>query len=258
MGGYRKSYLIVSDTHCGSLSGLRTDKWGRKSDEQRYLWRSWMDMCNTIPQVDMLIINGDVVDGSQSRSGGTGLITTDMSEQVEIAVECYESLIKRANKTVRLAGTEYHEGHCGALKMFDEHFGLSPRDTNTDQYVYTEPISSKTQIHIKHTPEFGGAGGQYKGTGMSKEAIASLVAEHSHQRTGLDSTIIVRSHLHSAHIYEDYPTSKKIIQTPCFCGSFRYAISKKVYSWIPSIGYTLLERDNNAYTGYRHNIRLYR
>ena len=62
-----------------------------------------------MPKLDLLFLNGDLIDGTQHRSEGTGMITTKLSEQVSMAIDCIEPLAAKAKKIIRLEGTGYHE-----------------------------------------------------------------------------------------------------------------------------------------------------
>lgn len=57
---------------------------------------------------DVLLVNGDCIEGRQERQGGAELITNDRNVQVDMAVEAINSW--RAKKTLITYGTQYHTG----------------------------------------------------------------------------------------------------------------------------------------------------
>ena len=45
-------------------------------------------MLKEVGPVDILVVNGDAIDGHGKKSNGSELLTTDLLQQVDIAVEC--------------------------------------------------------------------------------------------------------------------------------------------------------------------------
>jgi len=124
--------VCISDLHCGHRTGLTppsyqrltkrlsnyTDNLGITYDKS-HIWDkfyrienecySWYE--NKVKKhyaPDLLVINGDAIDGSSERSGGVELITSDRNEQIEMAIECIE--IWGAQNIVMVRGTPYHVG----------------------------------------------------------------------------------------------------------------------------------------------------
>ena len=94
-----KKVLIIGDLHCGSMCGLTHPDWfvskGRNqfyANLQREMWDDYLEMCNDFGKVDVLIVNGDVIDGKGGRSGSTELVTADMFEQCDMAVKALEQI----------------------------------------------------------------------------------------------------------------------------------------------------------------------
>jgi hypothetical protein len=87
-----KRVLIMSDLHCGHRVGLTPPDWqyrpGVRSKWRKIQQACWNWYANEIEEAgpfDVVIVNGDAIDGRGERSGGTELLTTDRHEQVEIA-----------------------------------------------------------------------------------------------------------------------------------------------------------------------------
>ena len=108
--------VVISDLHCGHKVGLTPPVWQSKAVKgdvckrnrtakiRASAWREFRKTCPQNPEV--LIINGDTIDGKGERSGGTELITADMMEQCEIAIEAISSI--GAKKIICTYGTPYH------------------------------------------------------------------------------------------------------------------------------------------------------
>lgn len=114
-----KRVVVMSDLHCGHRFGLTPEQW-QTTDEasnnediksatiQRLLWSYYTEEIDALKPVDVLIVNGDAIDGKGERSGGTEQITADRRKQCEIAASCIERV--NAKKTIMIYGTPYHTG----------------------------------------------------------------------------------------------------------------------------------------------------
>lgn len=111
--------VVVSDLHCGSTVGLLPPGFiaadGNEIRQNRYqewLWECWLDatgdylrrMVGDDPFV--LLINGDVIEGNHH--GTTQIVSADVADHVEAAIECLEPLAKRAAQVHLTLGTECH------------------------------------------------------------------------------------------------------------------------------------------------------
>ena len=253
---------IVADLHCGSRFGLRhnpklTDPYTTKSD----IWLSecWKRMIKVWPELDLLILNGDLIDGTQRKSEGVGLITTNLDEQTEIAIQCLKPLVAKAKKVIRMRGTSYHESFQGPLSTLDVTFGINKPDRDKafvrDIYLDGSPKNEKDAVvlNVKHNPE--GQRTLYLGTTMDRETRWSVLSEAANAMP--KSSFIVRSHIHFAADFTDYCQGKSIITTPCFCLQQPYATEKRYYGWQPTIGGLLLERDSLSYRGWKHLMKIF-
>lgn len=114
-----KRVVILSDLHCGHRAGLTPPGWQLKPVEdeplrmkwvnlQRECWKWYIREISRLRPIDVLIVNGDCIDGTGTRSGGTELITTDRNEQVNMACKCLQAAKTKNVYIVR--GTPYHSG----------------------------------------------------------------------------------------------------------------------------------------------------
>jgi len=113
--------LLFSDPHCGHLVGLTPPEWqipvsetsrsqrAKYARTQKEIWGWYVKTLKEIGKVDHAFVMGDLVDGDGKKSGGTELITTDRSEQCDMAVECL-TLIKTDHMRM-VFGTGYHAGN---------------------------------------------------------------------------------------------------------------------------------------------------
>ncbi len=232
----RREIGIVSDLHAGSRWGMLGPRsaYGKQNVGQQYLWRCWQQLGREWPRLDVLVLNGDIIDGKQYRSGATGLVTADLGEQTEIAIECVRALVDatRPRAIVRTVGTPYHESHDSVLGALDATFEIEVVDI-----VINLALEDGIVANIKHAPE--GGGGVYIGSGMDRETLWACLAEAQHNIPR--ASWLIRSHL---HMYARFDGSgKTIVVTPSWQLQAAYAQHKRAYRWIPMIGAVRLSHD---------------
>ena len=118
-----KRVVVISDLHCGHIVGLTppgwlvgngdevtNDKTKSKKFEivRRQCWDFYSKTLKALQPIDILIVNGDCIDGRGVRSGGTEELEINRDRQCNMAIEC----IREANaKEIRMIyGTPYHVG----------------------------------------------------------------------------------------------------------------------------------------------------
>lgn len=86
----------------------KRNKWAKIQYE---LWNAFVSILEDLPKLDFVFSLGDLIDGKAQRSGGTELITTDIQEQCDMAVEVFSTIKKYCKKTAKIVsvfGTDYH------------------------------------------------------------------------------------------------------------------------------------------------------
>lgn len=113
-----KRLVVISDLHCGHRAGLTPPGYQYNDSEegarakysmiQRTMWDWYSKTITELYPIDVLVVNGDAVDGKGDKSGGTELLDADRHAQVDMAIEC----IKKANAGQHFFtyGTAYHTG----------------------------------------------------------------------------------------------------------------------------------------------------
>ena len=114
-----KRVVIISDEHCGARTGLTPPGWQYQDSSsdpeykkfakiQSEMWTWYAGKIAELQPIDLLIVNGDNIDGKGEKSGGTELLEADRNKQCQIAIECIsEAQAKRVGMTY---GTPYHSG----------------------------------------------------------------------------------------------------------------------------------------------------
>lgn len=120
--GKTRRVVAIADLHCGHVSGLTPPEWWfglaggteqrmQWAEVQRELWREYMSLVTAHRGPDLLIVNGDLIDGTGEKSGGTEHVTVDLYEQASMACRAIEEW--QAQRVVITYGTRYHTAHDG-------------------------------------------------------------------------------------------------------------------------------------------------
>lgn len=115
-----KRVVIVSDLHCGHRAGLTPPgyqtpadipdpAWQKFAVFQREMWSWYRREISRLQPVDILIVNGDAIDGKNERAGGRELMYADRGDQCDIALKCLRHI--NAKDTIMTYGTPYHGGN---------------------------------------------------------------------------------------------------------------------------------------------------
>lgn len=112
-----KRVLSIGDLHSGHQVGLTPPGFHPAIDDPRQakfaavraeVWGCFATIVDRYRPIDVLICNGDAIDGKGAKSGGTEQISTDRNVQVAIAKACIKFV--GAEKVRMTHGTNYHVG----------------------------------------------------------------------------------------------------------------------------------------------------
>lgn len=112
--------MAISDTHCGSNSGLMTPEIELQEGNkvsfgdnyiQQWLWECFLDVKKRVkdivgPDPYTFLINGDVVEGNHH--GTKEIIAPELDDHAKIAISCLSPIAKAAQNTLVTFGTECH------------------------------------------------------------------------------------------------------------------------------------------------------
>jgi hypothetical protein len=123
-----KRVVAIADMHCGHRSGLTPPDYQTKITGEKYYhlqretWNWYKAAVESLHPVDVLIVNGDAIDGRGERSGGSEIITGSPKKQCEIARDCI--LPWKAENIVMTRGTPYHVSSKDGIDWEDELGGM--------------------------------------------------------------------------------------------------------------------------------------
>jgi len=184
-----KRVVALGDFHAGHKVGLTPPEWQyhpQWKKTQQETWGFFASELARLKPIDVLIANGDLIDGRGERSGSTELLEVDPLEQVQMAVRCIAEV--EAKHVILTYGTPYHTGQ---LQDFENEIY---RDVGADQidgevWVEVEGVT----FHARH--KVGGSiipHGRH--TQIARDRLWNVLwNEHSDHPK---ADVLLRSHVH--------------------------------------------------------------
>lgn len=228
--------VVVSDTHCGSRSaicvpGMELSGGGsyEYTAAQKALYDAWVGLCKEWANPDILIVNGDAIEGQARKESGVPCWSTDLDDQLN----CAEQLIKLwgAKKTYIIDGTGYHVDAGG--KSLENHLAarvgavkIGPGTSLSHDELFLN-VGGFT-FHASHHIQVGT--GWYRTTPVARELVFALLNEsHKHK-----VDVVIRSHVHS-YVGVEF-TRQRGYTTACWQLQTRYMKKKSALGMVPDIG----------------------
>jgi len=212
-----KKGVILSDLHCGALTGLtpphwqcKGDGWRKKvRDVQRQCW-NWFDgKMNDLNGLDFIMCNGDAVDGTGFRSGGSEQLTTDTNVQAEMASWILQRYMDKKTELLMTYGTPYHTGSVSDVESLIAH---DCNATEIGGQVFADVDG--VVFDLKH--KVGSSGIPHGRAGsIKKAALWNNVWANADEQPRAD--VLVRSHVHYHQSCYD-PDFGWQMTTPCLQG----------------------------------------
>jgi len=238
-----KRVVVISDLHCGHRAGLTSPgaQFSKHSDSeterkfaehQEYTWKWYYQQVQELKPVDILLINGDCLDGRGEKSGGTEQITTDRVRQIAMAQTCIE--LWEAPQIIMTYGSPYHTGieedweaelakDLGATIV--NHKSLDIEGVTIDVRHF---VSRSIIPHGRYTP-------------LAREKLWNLLWN---EKGVAKADLIIRSHVHYYLFAEDSSTA--YIVTPALQGPGSKFGTRRC-SGIVDVGIGSLDIENGRY-----------
>jgi UDP-2,3-diacylglucosamine pyrophosphatase LpxH len=182
----KRKIAFISDLHIGSRYALFPERFltaekieiNTKPSDLLKIWGYWLQFCHKCDEIgiDSIVVLGDLLDGQNHRENAANLITANMDEQKEAAVEVLSRIVKGKRKLFVIGGSGYHKGMgnnnnpekdvCGALngswlgaiknvrflpsqKLFNLSHGESAA------YIYVEMLMGREMLFMKAAEALG-------------------------------------------------------------------------------------------------------
>lgn len=193
-----KSIVVVSDIHVGSRLAVCTPK-AKMSDGSTYianraqlaLYEAWNDVVSSWKYPDILVINGEPIDGQQGFNRGTEVWTTNYLDQINTSVNLLRTFYPK--KIYMTRGSNYHVEINGV--PIEQIVGEKLNAETVDgQKVVPELFLNVGGVKFNFAHHIAGttSGWVYRHTPSSKEAM--LMALNAKDKHAVD--VVVRSHNH--------------------------------------------------------------
>lgn len=150
------------------------------------MWQTYQGIIRKWGSPDILLVNGDAIEGTQSKQGGAELIISDRNVQSDMAVDCINAW--DAKKILMTYGTKYHVGE----QAEDFEYNIADKvnaEIEGRLFFNVEgmTIDARHKVNTSIVP-YGRA------TMLMREMTWDLIKEA--QDTGPKVDIVIRSHAH--------------------------------------------------------------
>ena len=222
-----KFLLVISDTHVGSAYGtfprgfcVSTGAGVSLNSGQDYLLECWEHFVSRLPEkIEVLVLNGDIVEGQNLAEQCRGLIEVDPNFQARAAAKLLEPIVERVaeidgQKQIYMTrGSRYHVGRGGRT---EEVLGLILQAMKGPHGAYTQPWihlpMDDVLFDIAHRQSFTI---RYRSMPLEREISFFLERVGRRREAPPNHLVIVRSHTHSGYrVYEEQ--YRMAISTPCW------------------------------------------
>ena len=249
------SVVFLSDIHVGArlavspLSFEMSDGSTFKANKvQRALNRAWVESATKWLHPDILVINGEPIDGQGPKSRGVEQWTTNYLDQIDAAAELVR--MWGAKKIFLTMGSGYHieQGGVSVEEIFGQRVGAQKVDGRyvTDElFLEVEGVTMNVAHHIASSV----SGWNYRSTPIAKEMMLGQLVQSS--KWPFD--ILVRSHVHYYWVVES--AGKLGLITPAWELQTSFMKKKGTMGSVPDIGAVRFIVDGKTH---HHEKLLYR
>lgn len=242
--------LLISDLHCGHVVGLTPPGWqmqpvvgasATKRDKfinvQQECWEWYMSSLKKYGPFDVVIVNGDLIDGSGWRSGGTEQSVIDRLHQCEMAEYCIRQTMGKNTKVYITIGTAYHTGEAEDFETVVAN-GIGANKIGSHEWIDIEGVVFDVKHHVGSSSVPHG-----RHTAIARERLWNVLwAERGLQPK---AHVTIRSHVH----YYDFCGGVDWIgmTTPALQG-YGTKYGARRCSGLVDFGFVVFECNKKSYT----------
>ena len=239
--------VVAADPHCGHIAGLTPPDWHYNFEthhprtqaiyeQQKAMWDWYTRRLDTLRPIDIMVCNGDLVDGKGKRSGGTEQRTLDGNEQAAMAAECIN--YAEAPRVLILYGTPYHAGTEEDMEDIVVPLIKGKCDIKGHAFVDINGLI----FDIKH---FVGASSIPHGrwTALAKSKLWNTVWNNEHELQP-KSDILIRAHVHY-HVQMTQGDSWRAMTCPALQG-FGAKFGIRICEGIINVGFLVFDIDEKG------------
>jgi hypothetical protein len=195
--GHAKTMLAIGDLHIGSEGAIMPEE--VNSDDcspgrnhryfpnqiQKDIYKKWEEMVQDVPRPDILLLNGDLVDGKNYKENGMGSWTTDSLLQARVLADLVKMIKPR--QILATSGSPYHtDRNPNVDKIAVEMCG------GTFKGGYANININGKRIYAQHKVSVSKSSWQYRTTPLGRALV--LAALNEKEMGHYD--IVLKSHAH--------------------------------------------------------------
>lgn len=111
-----KKIAVVSDMHCGSIVGLTPPEYSADQIHEKHAlvrkqcWEFYANKAKELGPFDVVLANGDLIEGKGFRSEGVEVMVPDRHDQAKMAIRCLTEIMGSDTNLIMTYGTDYHTG----------------------------------------------------------------------------------------------------------------------------------------------------
>jgi hypothetical protein len=238
-----KRVVVVSDLHCGHAVGLTPPEWryadsrAKLSHVREQCWDFFATKAAEHGPFDVVIANGDMIDGKGSKAEGVETIVPDRHEQCKMAVACIRHLMQPNTQIVMTYGTDYHTGSGEDFETIVAS-ELQAVSVGNIAHVEIEGVVFEAKHHV------GGSQVPHtRHTGIARDRLWNLL--WAERGVSPKAQVIIRSHVH----YFNYCGGPDWVAmtTPALQG-FGSRFGARRMSGLVDFGFVVFTVDNGRFT----------
>lgn len=242
-----KSLVVLSDCHVGHRLAVApltftdsNDATYKANKVQRALFEAWSQTVKAWKNPDILVVNGEPIDGQQPKDKGVEAWTTNYLDQIDASVQLVKMF--NAKKVFVTRGSNYHveQGGVSIEEIFGQRIGAEKVDgkfVSNELFLDIEDTTFNFAHHIAGSL----SGWMYRSTPPAKEMMLAQLNQ-SHK---WPFDVLVRSHNH--YYWYVGSASKLALLTPCWQLQNWYSLRKTSAGSIPDIGAVRFTVNGDAY-----------
>ena len=272
VGNFR--VLFMGDIHDGSEVAVKTPDFIRNNREdglkvpipnnpiQDIMYSEWVNMCDVIGKVNLVVLMGDMCDGINFKSEGVGTWTTRMDEQISDASNLLNMI--DADNYIGVKGSRYHIkdnmtadelvlkelGYRGnRTKWYDDEEVVGENDYEVHMDYDMRLELEELNFNLRHWLSTTKSTFMYRPTKIAREM---LKLQTSTQTLG-EFDFVMRAHVHK-YLYLDIDSEIVGVTLPCWKG--RDDMVRRSISDAASNGWFLMDIDGDSFTRYNRSFHL--
>lgn len=250
----KKRVVLIGDTHLGGNGTIMPEEiWFKPTGEnverpyqcsplQKILLNQpdagWYALCDEYKRPDLLVLNGDLADGSNKKQHGLGMWTTDIHVQCE-AMAALIDMLKPRN-VIGTTGSGYHVGgNPNYDKMVCDKVGGEFKGGFASIKI------GDNRFYFQHKTGTSSSTWQYRTTPIAKALVLAALSEPEYGHYDL----VCKSHAHY-FCYAGFSSSLSMI-LPCWKIDDPF-LGANVEFHNPALGFVTMEVTDHEYSWQPH------